>query len=157
EDGEDVLLHGQLPEDGRLLREIADPPAGPLVHRELGDVLAIQEHLAAVRMLEADDHVEAGRLPRPVRPEQPHHLAAPDLDANALHHAAAAERFGQPLGVQERCTGPVHRVAGGAAGAGAGGAAAFGFAGVAGFFSLGWKMAFTRFWPPSTTLRFSSR
>src|SRR5262249_42210509 len=36
EDGEDVLLDRELPEDGRLLRQIADAPAGALVHRELG-------------------------------------------------------------------------------------------------------------------------
>src|SRR5262249_47728760 len=57
QDGKDVLLDRELPEDGGLLREVADPPAGPLVHRELGDVLAVQEHLAAVRLLEADDHM----------------------------------------------------------------------------------------------------
>ena len=35
EDGEDVLLDGELAEDRRLLRQVADAAAGALVHRQL--------------------------------------------------------------------------------------------------------------------------
>src|SRR5262249_18175655 len=145
----------ELPEDGRLLRQIPDAPAGALVHRELGDVLAVQEHLPLVRMLEPDDHVEAGRLACAVRPEQTHHLAGAHLDADVLHHAAPAERLGEAVGAQQRRAGPVHCVP--RTVAAVAGAPAFGCAEAGAVFSLGWNTAFTRFWPPSTTLRFSSR
>src|SRR5262249_36789126 len=101
------------------------------------------------------DHVEAGRLAGTVGPEQSHHLAGAHLDADPLHHAAPAERLGEAVRTQQRRAGPVHWVP--RAAAGAAGAPAFGFAGAGGGFSLGWTTASTRFWPPSTTLRFSSR
>jgi hypothetical protein len=44
EDGEDVLLHRELPEDRRLLGEISDAHACPPVHRDVRQVLSVQEH-----------------------------------------------------------------------------------------------------------------
>ena len=67
EDGEDVLLRGELAEDARLLRQVADAGPRALVHRQLGDVLLAEEDLAAVGPGQAHDHVEGRGLARAVR------------------------------------------------------------------------------------------
>ena len=38
----DVLLDIQAAEDARLLRQVADPQAGAAIHRQAGDVGAVQ-------------------------------------------------------------------------------------------------------------------
>src|SRR5690606_22919237 len=75
ENRQNVLLDRQLPEDRRLLREIAYARTGPLVHGSAGQLPIIQIDLPAIRTDQSDDHVERSRLARPVRPEQPHDLA----------------------------------------------------------------------------------
>ena len=49
EDRQDVLLDRQLAEHRRLLRQVADALPRPLVHRRLGDVLAVERDLARLR------------------------------------------------------------------------------------------------------------
>ena len=46
--GQDILLDGQAAEDRGLLRQIADAEAGALVHRQGGDVLAVELDRAVV-------------------------------------------------------------------------------------------------------------
>ena len=84
---QNVVLHRQLAEDRRLLRQIADavlPRAQ--VHRQPRNVVAVGHNAPRVRPHQSDDHVEAGRLARAVRPQQTHHLALPDLHVHAAHH-----------------------------------------------------------------------
>ncbi len=95
---------------GRFLRQVADAAPRALVHRQPGEVLTVQEHLAAVGMLQADDHVKARRLAGAVRPEQADDLAGAHLDADTLDDGATAERLREPLGSEERCAGAVHCV-----------------------------------------------
>src|SRR4029077_1218419 len=48
ENGQDVLLDGQLAEDAGLLGQVAHAEAGAAEHGELGHVLAVEGDLAAV-------------------------------------------------------------------------------------------------------------
>src|SRR5262249_61540368 len=123
----EVLLDAQLAEDRGLLREVAHPAAGPLVHRQLRHVLAVQEHRAAVRAREPDHHVKGGRLAGTVRAEETDHVAGAHLDRDIVHDPAAPEGLVEPLGAEERRTAAVHGVvvpAGACAGAPLAGAAA---------------------------------
>ena len=66
-----VVAHGQRAERLEPLEGAAHPALGPPVHRRVGDVAAVEPDLAAGRLLQAADHVEAGRLAGAVRPDQP--------------------------------------------------------------------------------------
>src|SRR5258708_6261550 len=66
---------------------------------------------AGVHANEADDHVEAGGLAGAVGAEQPHHLAARDLERHVLHHGSGLVALAQALRAQPaHCVGRgVHR------------------------------------------------
>jgi hypothetical protein len=98
EDGQDVLLHRQLAEDGRLLRQVADAAAGPLVHPQAGDVLAVRGARGRRRRDEADDHVEGRGLAGPVRAEEADHLARADPQVDPVDDRAASVGLGESLG-----------------------------------------------------------
>ena len=87
----DVLLDGEAAKDRGFLRQIADAEPGALIHRQLGDVVAVELDGAAVGLDQAGDHVEHRGLAGAVRPEQTHRLAAADIDADAAHDLAGAE------------------------------------------------------------------
>ena len=70
EDRLEVLPDGEPAEVAALLRQVADPPAGALVHRQVGDVLAVERDRAAVGDDHAQDHAEGGGLARAVAAEQ---------------------------------------------------------------------------------------
>jgi len=88
EHAEDVLLHGELPEHRRLLRQVADPLPRPLVHRQAGDLLLVEQHLPRIGLDEADDHIEGRGLARAVRAEKPHDLALLHFEGRAFDHLA---------------------------------------------------------------------
>ena len=85
EDGQDVLLDGQLAEDRLFLRQIAHAEAGPAVHRQAGHVLAVEDDLAVVGRDLAGGHAEAGGLAGPVGPEQADDLAGVHGVGDAVH------------------------------------------------------------------------
>src|SRR4030095_14537795 len=91
QDGEEILLDGELPEHRGLLGQVAHAHAAARIHGEIGDVLALEEDTAALRAQEPHDHVEGRGLPRPVRPEQPDDLPTLDVHADAIDDAAIAE------------------------------------------------------------------
>ena len=93
EDRADVLLDGQAAEDRGLLRQVADAEAGAPVHRQPGDVVAVELDAAVVGLDQPGDHVEDGGLAGAVRAEQADRLAAPHIKRDALHHGAAGEAF----------------------------------------------------------------
>jgi lipopolysaccharide export system protein LptA len=75
-------------------RQIAEPEDRPPVHRQLGDVLAVEEDAAAVRLHQAHDRIEAGRLAGAVRPEQADHLAAMHVERHVVKDRAPIIRLG---------------------------------------------------------------
>ena len=78
-------------EDRGFLRQIADAEPGALIHRQLGDVVAVEFDGAAIGLDQPGDHVEHGGLAGAVRAEQADRLAAADIDADAAHDLAGAE------------------------------------------------------------------
>ena len=46
EHGADIVLDAQAAEDRGLLRQVADAEPGAAVHRQIGDVVAVQQHAA---------------------------------------------------------------------------------------------------------------
>ena len=89
--GENVLLNRELPENRRLLGEIADPELPrPLVHGHVGDFILIHEDPARIRGDQADYHVERRRFASAVRPKQSNNFALPYAHADAVYNSAAA-------------------------------------------------------------------
>ena len=76
----DVVFHAEFPEYRGFLRQIADAPLGPFVHRQGGDVFLLEENLPFIGFDEADDHVEGGRLSRAIGAEQPYDLTLVHLE-----------------------------------------------------------------------------
>src|SRR5690606_23652306 len=95
EDRHDVLLDRQLPEDRRLLGQVADPTPRAPVHGNVGHVLIIQIDAARVRGNQAHDHVESRGLTRAVRAEQPHDFPLRDAQIDLVHHPALAVHLDQ--------------------------------------------------------------
>ena len=91
EHGADVLLDGEAAKDRGFLRQIADAEPRALIHRQLGDVVAVELDGAAIRLDQAGDHVEHRGLAGAVRAEQADRFAAADIDADAAHDLAGAE------------------------------------------------------------------
>ncbi len=87
----DILLHRETAKDRGFLRQITDPEPGALIHRQLGDVVAIEFDGAAIGLDQAGDHVEHRGLAGAVRAQQTDRLAAADIDADAAHDLAGAE------------------------------------------------------------------
>ena len=90
-----VLFHGEFAEYGGLLRQVAQPQPGPLVHGQVRDIPAIEADPSAVGFGQAEDHPEDGCLPRPIWPQKAHDLAAICLEINPLHHRSLAVHFDQ--------------------------------------------------------------
>gem|GEM_PF-2497258 len=102
EHAKDVLFDGELAEYRRLLRQVADSFPGALVHRQVGDLLLVEPHLARVRLHQADNHVKRGRLARAVRAEQADDFALFDLDGRAFNHLPLVVDLLQILAAQYR-------------------------------------------------------
>ncbi|MDT4867008.1 hypothetical protein FQZ97_1018970 [compost metagenome] len=100
EDGHDVVGHAELAENRGFLRQVTDPCAGAAVHRQVADVVVVDQDAALVGLHQADDHVEAGGLARTVGAEQADDLPAVDAQADVTHDLAALVALGQVLGFQ---------------------------------------------------------
>src|SRR3546814_20952638 len=83
-----VVAHRAVREELDALERAADTPAGPLVHRQARDVVAVELHPAGVGLEHAEDAVEEGRLARAVRSDQAHPHAGPHLDGTDIGRAS---------------------------------------------------------------------
>src|SRR5712691_2373102 len=97
ENGADVLLDGEATEDRRFLRQIADAEARPAIHRQIGDVLAVELDRPGVGGNEADDDVEAGGLAGAVGAEQADDLAALHRHTDVAQHRAALKALAETV------------------------------------------------------------
>jgi hypothetical protein len=86
QDRHDILLHRQRAENRLFLREIPHPKPSAPVHREVSHILPLEENLPPVGPDQSNDHVESGRLSRPVRAEYADHFARADVDIDAVDH-----------------------------------------------------------------------
>src|SRR5579863_7580577 len=91
----DVLLDRQAAEDRRFLRQIADPQASAAVHRQFGDVLAVEGDAPHIGTNEPGDDVEAGRLAGAVWAKQPNRLAALHRYIDAAQHRPLLEALAE--------------------------------------------------------------
>ena len=66
----------------------------PLFRRHAGQRLAIEEHLALVRLIEAGDHAQDCRLAAAGRPEQGEELTRLDIERDILHRFQPAKTAG---------------------------------------------------------------
>ena len=77
----EVLLAGEGVVERERLRSEPEQPPHPRVAR---GALAPQDDLAPIGVEEPHRHVDRGGLSRPVRAEEPHHLASPDGEGEAV-------------------------------------------------------------------------
>ena len=68
----------------------------------VADQLAVDRQPAGVDLLQVVDAAQERRLARARGPEQAHHLAAPDLEVDALQHLEAPEALVHALGLDHR-------------------------------------------------------
>ena len=83
-DGINVVLHAHLAEHRCLLGQIADANLRSFVHRQVGDVLFVEKHLARIGLDETDHHIERRGLARAVGAEQTHDLALFDFNVDIV-------------------------------------------------------------------------
>ena len=90
-----VFVHGQVPIQRRLLRQIAQRSLGSawLPHH----IVTRDGHPPAGRGEDAADNLHGGGLARPVGTQKAHHLAAPDAEADIVHGTQLAVVTGQLL------------------------------------------------------------
>ena len=100
QDRHQVVLHRELTENRRLLRQVADPDPRPLVHRQAGDAAPLQVNLARIGSDQADDHIEGRRLPRAIGAQQSDHLARLHRNRHAIDHAPPLVALRDLLGAQ---------------------------------------------------------
>jgi hypothetical protein len=89
----DVVLHRKSPENGRFLRQVADPQLSPPVHRHPRNVGAVEEHLTGKRLDQPDDDIEGGGLAGTVGSQQAHDLALLHLQGDFIDHRALPVPF----------------------------------------------------------------
>ena len=87
----DVLDRAHLAEQLQILEGAADAGPRPPLRRPARDVAVLEADMARRRRQVARDQVEQGRLPRPVRPDQPVHRAAGDLHVDGADGDETAE------------------------------------------------------------------
>ena len=95
-----VLAHGRALHQADVLERAPEPERGPLVHRQVGDVLAPVDDAATVRRVEAGDHVEQRRLAGAVGTDHADDLALADGDAHVQVGLHATEADGQVVGLK---------------------------------------------------------
>ena len=82
------LLRGCL----QALERAREPDASPAVRAPRGDVASLELDRSLRGKVEAGKHVHERRLPRAVRPDQPHHLVAMQLDRDTPKRVDTLER-----------------------------------------------------------------
>jgi len=83
-----VVLHSELAEDGRLLRQIPEPQLGTFVHCKKGEILIPQVDVPGVAGDQSHDHVESRRLASTVWAQKSDDFAVLDLQGQVVHDLA---------------------------------------------------------------------
>ncbi len=83
--GEDqVLAHGQAPEDLGVLERAGQPAFRPQLWRRVGDIVPVQPDFTVRGADQAGEDAEQGALAGPVRPHQTDQLPGRDLDGGRV-------------------------------------------------------------------------
>ena len=96
--GSDVEVVGQ----SKVLVDDLDAQPGGVPRPVDVDGLAFEVHLPVVEGVDPHHALDERRLPRTVVPHQRHHLAAADLEVDAVQSLYRAECLRDPLAVEER-------------------------------------------------------
>src|ERR1700694_510584 len=84
------------------LERAADAELGHPMGRQAGNRYAVQENVAAVRVIDAADAVEQRGLARSVGPDDADDVALGDLEGHAVHGGHSAEALGDAAQLQLR-------------------------------------------------------
>src|SRR5262249_25077690 len=106
EDGEDVLLDGELAKDAGFLGEVAHAQPGPAIHRQGGNVGPVEPDLSLVGRDLAGGHPEAGGLAGPIGTKQADDFPDLDVKIHATDDFSSAVVFDEPLDFQDGHSGP---------------------------------------------------
>jgi hypothetical protein len=99
-----VAQGGQVREQVELLEHHADPGAHLVdVHVGVGDLDTLDHDLARGRLLEQVHAAQQGRLAGARGADDTDHLAAVDVEVDALEHLVVAEVLVQVLDIDRRC------------------------------------------------------
>src|SRR6202165_892144 len=90
------------------LERAADAELGHPMGRQAGNRYAVQENVAAVRVIDAADAVEQRGLARSVGPDDADDVALGDLEGHAVHGGHSAEALGDATQLQLRRRGRAH-------------------------------------------------
>src|SRR5262249_23563446 len=71
---------------------------GALIHRQAGDIVAVELDAAAVRLDQPGDHIEHRGLAGAIRPKQANRFAASHINAGAADPFAVAQALFQSMG-----------------------------------------------------------
>src|SRR3990172_3513032 len=114
---QDVFQRGQVGEQPDVLIGAGDAQLGDPVGGEPFQMVAVEEDLAGLRLVETGDTVEEGRLARAVRADDAVDGAFLDFQIKVVDGSQAAEAFGDLASGQDRGHGVVSQEAGADSGA----------------------------------------
>src|SRR6266550_4110883 len=97
-----VLHQRHVGEKAQVLEGTRNTLLDNPVRLQSGNVLACEQHLAAIRLDEAGDKIEERRLARAVRPDDGDDRSRHDVEIDAVHGLNAAERLRQVLDLKQR-------------------------------------------------------
>ena len=92
---EQIVEHRRALDQPNLLEGPSHAHRAALVGTEVGHVLALKKHPAGLRLVEAGDAVETGRLPRTVRPDETDDLELVDAEVDVGQRLQATEADGR--------------------------------------------------------------
>src|SRR5690606_26926558 len=84
--------HTELADDRGFLRQVTDARARAATHAQAGDLLLVDQDIAAISLDQADDHVEAGGLAGTSGAKQPGDLTAVERPRDSAHSPARCRR-----------------------------------------------------------------
>src|SRR5512138_2177269 len=106
QDRKDVVLHRKLAEDRRFLGQITEPETSAPMDGEFRKIEIIEEDAARIGRHEADDHVESGRFPGPIGPEQTDDFSLSDFDREIIDDSARTEAFRESFDTEQTHASP---------------------------------------------------
>ena len=111
EDRADVLFDSEAAKYRGFLRQITDAEPGAPVHRQIGDVTAVEADRPGVGGDQTGDDVKAGGLSRAVGAEQADDFAALHGDVDVAQYRPPLEAFAQTLSEETAVVGDQPRPA----------------------------------------------
>jgi hypothetical protein len=100
--GQQIFFDGQPLKDTGFLGQVPHAEAGAFIHRQLGDVVALEIDGAALGDDHADAHPKRRCFAGPVSTQKPHNGPLADRDADLVYDGSAGILFHQSMCFQKR-------------------------------------------------------